>query len=123
MPKIRIIECCFVDDTSFNELDNLHDLERGSALHQNVNVVLDDPPYITCSVRSQISSAHCVFCKDNFEDAVELMRKAVARGAQGHIFCSYLMFSHWSKSNLWVKKMVEDAETDPQGLEERLPHI
>lgn len=58
--KVAMRECWFVKDTSFNELENLHELEACSALHQNVSLVLAKLSYSTRSARVQASSAHGV---------------------------------------------------------------
>lgn len=34
--KVVLREYCFVKDTSFNELEDLHKLQTGSAVHQSI---------------------------------------------------------------------------------------
>lgn len=86
-----------VKDTSFNELEDLLELETGSALHQNVNLLLADLECSTCSGRGQVSSALGGFCKESTEDAVRLMSNVAPSGAHAHISSSGPAFFHWNK--------------------------
>lgn len=82
--KAAMREYCVVKDTSFNELENLHDLETGSALHQNTTLVLADTRDSTCSAQGQMNYAHDAICREEIEDAVRLMGSVMAFGAHGH---------------------------------------
>lgn len=55
--KVAMREYCFMENTSFSEVKDLHDLKMGSALHQNVNLVLADPPHSTRSTPGQAISS------------------------------------------------------------------
>lgn len=87
-------EYCFVVHASFDELEHLHELETGAALHQSVNLVLADFPYSTRSAQSQDISGGDVLCKENIEDTVTCTSNGMAFGAHGHILRSDLMFPH-----------------------------
>lgn len=54
--KLAMGEYCFVNNTSCNELEDLHDLETGSALHQNMRLMLADSPthQAQCGVRQSL---------------------------------------------------------------------
>lgn len=45
---VAMSQCCVVSDNFFNELEDMRELEKGSALHRNVNLVLADA---LCSTR------------------------------------------------------------------------
>lgn len=47
--KVALREYRLVKDTSFSELEELHELEAGSALHKMINLVLADTLYNSCS--------------------------------------------------------------------------
>lgn len=77
----------FLNDVSFNELEDLNEPETGSALHQNANLMLTNSPYSPCSARSQASFTHDWFCREGHEDAVKFVRDVRAPRAHGP-FCS-----------------------------------
>lgn len=87
-------EYCCITNTSFNGLHDLGEPETGSAVHQDVNLMLGDPAYSTCSARGQASSTHNVFCKDNIENAVRFISNFMTSVAQGPIFRSGLVYPH-----------------------------
>lgn len=61
--ELGITACSLVRDTSFNELDDFHELVTGSALHWIVSLALADPLYGTRRAQGQNSSTHDVSCK------------------------------------------------------------
>lgn len=77
MLMVAMREYCVVKDTSFNELEDLHKLEIGSTLHQNVNLLLADPLSNTRNARGQASSTHDVLSKEDVNDAVKFMSNIV----------------------------------------------
>lgn len=94
MFKVAIREYCFIKETSFSELEDLHELEKSSSQHQSVNLVLTDPGSSTCSARGHASSAHNVSWEEDINDAVWLTSFVMAAGAHDKFFCSSLMFLH-----------------------------
>lgn len=52
MLKFAMNRHYFVQDTSFNNLEDEYELETGSVLTEKANRVPPDPPYNTCSARS-----------------------------------------------------------------------
>lgn len=53
-----------VKDTSYNEAEDLHELETFSALNGNVDLVLANASYIAQSAPNQTSSYHYVYRKE-----------------------------------------------------------
>lgn len=82
-----------MENTSFNELEDLRELKSSSALRKNVNLVLAYQPYDTCSVRDQVCFAHDAFFKETIKDAVRFMRNMMASGAHDHNFVPVLCSS------------------------------
>lgn len=97
----------FVRDTSFRKLEALHELQTGSPLPQNENLVLADPPYRIRSARGQTKSADDVFCKDDTEDAMRFLRDLMASGAHSHTFFPQVMSFFRKKSIRWQAVVVE----------------
>lgn len=85
---------CLVKDNFFNELLDLHELNTDSALHQNVNLMRDNPPYNTHSSRGQASSAHYVFFTEEIADPVRFVSSVMAPAAHGHMLCAEVLFFH-----------------------------
>lgn len=81
---VAVRECCFVKDTSFKEVEDLHEVKTGSALHQNVTQVLVDRFHDTSSARRQTSSAQ-IF-KGYIKNTVRLMSSVLGPGAHDHTF-------------------------------------
>lgn len=73
----------FVKDTLFNRLDSLHEPKRGSALHQNVHLVLADSLYSTLTAPDQASSDHDVFCREYIQDVTKRIRNVLFSRAYG----------------------------------------
>lgn len=119
--KIAIREYCFLRYTSFNEAEKLRELEMGSALHCNVNLVLAEPLYSIRSARGQAGSSYDVFCKEKIENPLWFMSNVMAPRAQDHILCTDLMFFHWSKNHRQQTERVKNLKTDSYGLN-RGPH-
>lgn len=92
--KVAIRECCPGKDSFFSELEDLRDLETGSAPHQNLTLVLAEPRCSTRSALGQAIFAHVVFFKEDMADVVKVMSSLTLSGAQGHNFCYHLMFFH-----------------------------
>lgn len=53
------------------------------------------------------------------EDAVRLMGRVIASGANGHIFCLDLMFYYWNTNLHAAKQEVEDVEGDLKGKKQK----
>lgn len=92
--EVGMREYGFLKNNSFKKLEDLLELKKSPALHQNVNLMVFDCPRSTHSVRSQTSFAHDFLCKENIDDALSSMSKMLALAAHGHVFCSELGFSH-----------------------------
>lgn len=71
--KIDMREYCFVKSINANALEDLDEPDTSSAMHQNVNLMLADPPSSTRKARGQASSTHDVLCKKIIEDAERFM--------------------------------------------------
>lgn len=84
--RVAARECCFIKNTSLQELQDMHELETDSVSHRNVNLMLADPPYSTCSALGQAPSAHDVFRKENIENALIFMSNVMAPEAHNHLF-------------------------------------
>lgn len=65
MFKVAMTEYRFVKSSSFNKLEDLHELKRGSALHHNVHLVLASLPYSPCSECGKVNHAHNVLEREN----------------------------------------------------------
>lgn len=85
-------------NTYINEREDPHELQIGSALHQNVNLILADSPYSTPSAQGQASSAHIFFCKRDMENTVGGMSNVIVSGSQGHMFHFEVKFFYLKKS-------------------------
>lgn len=85
-------ENCFTWNAFSNHLENVFELETGSVLHENVNLVLADPPLRTRSVRRQLSSDYDVMWKKNKKNETRLVGSVKAPGAHGRTFCTYVVF-------------------------------
>lgn len=117
--EIAVSKCCFAKDSTFIELEDLEELESRAALHLNVNLVLADFPYNTCSARGRANFPHIASCKKDIEDAVHFKSNVMTPGAQGHIFCSAMMFFHWNKSFLWQMRRIANVEPNSRRSKER----
>lgn len=102
--QIAMKKYCLVKGTTVSELEDLHDLKGGSALHQSVNLVLGSPPYNARSARGQTKLAHDVFSRGNIKGAVGLISNVMPSRAQGQIFCSKLMFYSKNKVSVGRKR-------------------
>lgn len=71
MLKLVVKEYCFVKNTSFDDLKDLHGHVTGSALSRNVNLVLANPPCNTRSARDLASSAPDSLCKREHREGFE----------------------------------------------------
>lgn len=71
--------------TSFNEPDDLHELEAVSALPQNVNRVLADPVVKNHRVRDQVGFAHDGFCKEDTQDSLCFLSSLTAPEAHDQL--------------------------------------
>lgn len=86
--EIATREFCFVKDSCFVELEDLHELGTCFALLQNVTLVLTDHSYSTRSAQGHASSASDVFCKELIKNAARSMSNVMAPEAQGLFFVS-----------------------------------
>lgn len=91
-------EFCLVKDTSFSELGDVRELDRGSALRQNVNLVLNDPPYSTRSTRYQVKAAHDEFFQEYFQNAARIMSTLMAPRGHDHFFRSNVLLRQGNRN-------------------------
>lgn len=92
-------------------------------MRQNVKKVLAIPRYDIRSARGSASFTHDDFCKENIKDAMGFMNDLMAPEAQGHIFCSDVMFSRWNEDLRWQTETVDNVETGPKGSKEKVLHV
>lgn len=111
---------CFIQDISFNDLDDQSELETGSICREKVSQVLADSSYSTRSTRCQTNSAQNVFLKRDRGDAVKLMGTEMAPGAHGHVFCLSLVFYCCNSSFRAAKKKLGDVEGNLDGRKEKV---
>lgn len=102
--KLAMMEYRFVKSISFNELEDLYDLDDGSALHQNVNLLLANLLYSTRSAWIQANSDHDVFCEKDTQDSVRSLSKVMGPGVRDHTLCSDLIFLRCSKSLVGMRR-------------------
>lgn len=120
---MAVSEYCFVKDTLFNELENSHDPNMDSALHQNVTLVLIGLSYNTRNARGQNTSAHDVFCKEHLKEAVRFMSNVLSPEAHNDTVFSDLVFFRYNKSLHRQIEMVENIETGAQKLRHKPSHV
>lgn len=85
-----------------------------------MNLVLAHPLHKTRRARGQSSYAHEVFSKSGMEDAVGLLGSVMSPRAQGHKFCSDLMFYRWNRSFRAAKEKIEDVKENLEGEKEKM---
>lgn len=82
----------FVKDNVFNKLEDLHEPETSSLLHQNVNRRWPVSHKTLASADFQASSANDVLCKVEIVNAKRIVSIIMAVGAHEHILSFNLLF-------------------------------
>lgn len=90
---IAMKDHCFVRDAAYNALEDLYELKPSCALSGKVSVVHAASPHRTRKASGQASTDYVVFAKNDVEDALRFISRAMASGAHGFIFfptlCSF----------------------------------
>lgn len=80
-------------------------------------------PYNSSSAQVLATSTHGMVLKNNIDDAASFMSTTLASEAHHLIFCSDLLFFHWSKSLRARRRLVENVEADLGEANERPLHV
>lgn len=78
MSRTAMKKYSFIQDTSLSDLEDEHDFETGFILTENVDLVLAEPPYSTCSARDQPNSTYVVHPKKAMEVTASLVGRVMA---------------------------------------------
>lgn len=63
---------CSAYDTDFRQLAELHEMETGDSLFENVGLVLTHPPHNVQSKAAEPNSKHKIFTQEDIRNLVEL---------------------------------------------------
>lgn len=79
-----------VRNAAFDELEDLHDSQKGCALSKKVSMVRADLSYHTRWAQGQAEFALSVFSQEETENSVSFQSSVMLPGASGPIFVSNL---------------------------------
>lgn len=121
--KVALKGYCLDQNAAINALEDLSEQETVYALSGDVSMMLTGPLHDNRSGQGEASSADKVFSKKDIENAASFLSSVITPGAHGHICCTMLVFSNWSKRLRARMEIAENVEADPEGAKERASHV
>lgn len=89
---------CMVYDVDARNLLEAHEIVAGASLEGSIDFVLPEPAYNVKNKRTIDNYLNEIFVPEDSSGFVQLVRRGMAEGAHGIVFCLSTQYAKWYRS-------------------------